>query len=618
MQEWNDVELLREYVDRGSGEAFAALVRRHIDKVYSVALRHSRNPNHAEEITQSVFVIFATKARVIGPGVILAGWFYETARRSALTLLKSEIRRTRREVEAHQQTMIEANETDAWAQMAPLLDAAIARLSVKDRHAVVLRFFDGKSMQDVGAAFGASEEAAKKRVNRAVGKLRQYFLRRGVVLSTAVVGAVLSANAVQAAPAVLAKSVVVAGLAAGAASGTTTLTIIQGGLKFMAWTKFKMGLGAFIVVGLSVALLKEQQARTRLVRENASLRDQLAERQGDDASRSSRTVLISSRPHLPAPRMMALTPPSAGAPAEELPPGSLYARLLKAGSDVHLTAAQVEPYLRANGRNAGSLLAAFRATGEAALLQEALMKYPNDPQMDFAAAVNKDLPPEEHRKWLEEFKKSAPDNALANHLSALDYFAAGRTDQAVQELIAAAGKQQFQDYSKDFVQNAEEAYLAAGYPPADAKTLATTGLALPQLADLRQLGREMVNLAASYRQSGDASSAQATLQIAANLGQGYSNGASEQLVSQLVGMQIETAALKGMSPDGAYGASGSTVQDRLNQLEAQRASLRELTRQTGPIMENMSDQDWLSFNNRLMVFGEAPALQWLANKYGMK
>ena len=185
-------------------------------------------------------------------------------------------------------------------------------------------------------------------------------------------------------------------------------------------------------------------------------------------------------------------------------------------------------------------------------------------------------------------------------------------------LIAASGKQRFQDYSRDFVQNAEEAYLAAGYPPADAKTLATTGLALPQLADLRQLGQEMVNLAASYRQSGDASSAQATLQIAANLGQGYSNGSSEQLASQLVGMQIETMALNGMSPETAYGAGGATVQDRLNQLRAERASLRELTLQTGPMMEIMSDQDWLSFNNRLMVFGEASALQWLANKYRTK
>ncbi len=618
MQELDDLALLREYVERGSGEAFAALVQRHIHKVYSVALRHARNPNHAEEITQTVFVIFATKARALGPGVILSGWFYETARRSALTLLKSEIRRARREGAAHQQTMLDTTEPDAWAQIAPLLDEAMDRLSVKDRHAVVLRFFDGKNLQDVGAAFGTSEEAAKKRVQRAVEKLRQYFMKRGVVVSTTVVLATISAHAVQAAPPLLAKSVLAAGLTAGAASGTTTWTAIQGGIKFMAWTKLKMGLGALVVAGLSVALLTQQPGRTRLVRENASLRGELAELRAENSGLSRRTGLTGARPHLPAPRNLAPPAPPTGAPPEELPTGSLFSRLLKAGSDLRLTAAQVDPYLRANGRNAGSLLAAFRTTGDRALLQEALRKYPTDPQVDFAAAVNQDLPPEERRKWLDEFKKADPDNALANHLSALNYFAAGSTDEAVQELIAASGKQRFQDYSRDFVQNAEEAYLAAGYPPADAKTLATTGLALPQLADLRQLGQEMVNLAASYRQSGDASSAQATLQIAAILGQGYSNGSSEQLASQLVGMQIETMALNGMSPETAYGAGGATVQDRLNQLRAERASLRELTLQTGPMMEIMSDQDWLSFNNRLMVFGEASALQWLANKYGTK
>jgi tetratricopeptide (TPR) repeat protein len=292
--------------------------------------------------------------------------------------------------------------------------------------------------------------------------------------------------------------------------------------------------------------------------------------------------------------------------------------LLKDGKDTRLTVEQVQPYLQANGRNAASLVAAFRATGEPALLQEALQKYPNDPRVDFAAVVNKDLSPEERRQWLDAFKKSAPDNALANHLSALDYFNSGKSDQAVQELIVASGKQQFQDYSKDFVENAEEAYLAAGYSAADAKTLSTTGLVLPQLADLKELGLDMVNLAASYRQTGDEASAQATLQIAANLGQGYANASSEQLVCQLVGMQIETRALNAMSPNSSYGETGQAVQDRINQIAQQKAALRDLTQLIGPIMETMSDQDWISFNNRLMIFGEEPAMRWLANKYAAK
>ena len=160
--------------------------------------------------------------------------------------------------------------------------------------------------------------------------------------------------------------------------------------------------------------------------------------------------------------------------------------------------------------------------------------------------------------------------------------------------------------------------LSAGYSGADAKTLSTTGLPLPHLADLKQLGLDMMDLAASYRQANDEASAQATLQMAASLGQGFRNASSEQVVSQLVGMQVESTALAAMSPSSPYGDSGQTVQDRINELGQQRASLKELTQQIGPIMETMSDQDWISFNDRLMIFGEEHAMRWLATKHGPK
>ena len=617
MHELDDTALLREYVGRNCGEAFAVLVTRHINKVYSVAWRHTRNPDQAEEITQAVFVILAVKARHFRPGVVLSGWLYQTARLTAITLLKSEIRRARREQEARMQTILNESESDAWTQISPLLDAAMAGLNDLDRHAVVLRFFDGKSMQEVGAVLGASEDAAKKRVNRAVEKLRRFFTKRGVALPAAVMMAAISANSVQAAPSALAASVVAASVAKGAASGAASLTLIKGAMKVMAWTKLKLGIGALVMAAVAATFVMQQQTQDRLLGENAALRGRIARLESDNATLSSRASVAKRAPHLPAPPVLAAAPP-VETPAEVLPPANLYARLLKEGKDTRLTAEQVQHYLQANGRNAASLLAAFRATGDPALLQEALQKYPNDPRVDFAAAVDKDLSPEGRRQGLDAFKKSAPENALANYLSALDYFNSGKTDQAVQELITASGKQQFQDYSRDFVQNAEEAYLAAGYPAAEAKTLATTGLVLPQLAELKQLGADMVNLSSSYRQAGDEASAQATLQIAASLGQGYRNASGEQLVSQLVGMQIETTALNAMSPGSPYGDLGQTVQDRINQLDQQKEALHELTRQIGPAMEAMSDQDWISFNDRLMIFGEEPAMRWLANKYGSK
>src|SRR6266853_212341 len=104
MQELNDIALLREYVDHDSEEAFATLVARHVNKVYSVALRHTRNPHQAEEITQAVFGILARKSRYLGRAVILSGWLYQTARLTAVTFVRSEVRRAHREQEAHMQT----------------------------------------------------------------------------------------------------------------------------------------------------------------------------------------------------------------------------------------------------------------------------------------------------------------------------------------------------------------------------------------------------------------------------------------------------------------------------------------------------------------------------------
>jgi uncharacterized protein (TIGR03067 family) len=126
----------------------------------------------------------------------------------------------------------------------------MAALNEKDRHAVVLRFFDGKSMSEVGATLGANEDAAKKRVGRALGKLRNFFTKRGVSSTTAAIGGAISTNSIQAAPVALANSVTTLAIAKGAAASASTLTLIQGSLKVMAWSKAKTG----IVLGISLLL----------------------------------------------------------------------------------------------------------------------------------------------------------------------------------------------------------------------------------------------------------------------------------------------------------------------------------------------------------------------------
>jgi len=253
MLEPDDNALLKEYVERGSEEAFAKLVARHVNKVYSIALRHTRNSHQAEEITQAVFVLLAKKSRQLGKRVILSGWLCRTARLSAVTFLRSEIRRTRREQEAHMQNLLNESESGIWTQIAPLLDAAMAGLSESDHDAVALRFFDGKSMKEIGAALGASEDATKMRVNRAVEKLRTFFTRRGIVCSAAALTAAISTNSVQAAPPVLAKTTTAVAIANGATTSNSILTLMKGALEMLVSTNSKTAIvGSALVLTLAI------------------------------------------------------------------------------------------------------------------------------------------------------------------------------------------------------------------------------------------------------------------------------------------------------------------------------------------------------------------------------
>jgi RNA polymerase sigma factor (sigma-70 family) len=262
MHDSSDMDLLREYARQNSEAAFAELVRRHIALVYSAALRHVGSAGHAEEITQAVFIILARKAAGLRPDTILPGWLCETTRLTALSFLRGERRRQFREQEAYMQsTLQESNETAAWQQLAPLLDEALARLGKKERDAVVLRFFKDQNLREVAAALNINEPAAQRRVHRAVEKLRQFFMKRGLALSSGTITGAISAHSVQAAPAGLAVKISVIAIAKGAAAGTTTLTLVKGALKIMAWTKAKTaivtGVAVLLAAGMTPILIKE-------------------------------------------------------------------------------------------------------------------------------------------------------------------------------------------------------------------------------------------------------------------------------------------------------------------------------------------------------------------------
>ena len=250
MQTPDDIELLREYARHHSEEAFATLVSRHINLVYSAALRYTANHHQAEEITQAVFIILARKAGSLRPGTVLPGWLFHTTRLTARNYLRSENRRARREQEAFMETKSDERFDSRWGDVAPLLDDAIAHLGQRDRDAIVLRFLQGKDYKAVAGATGGTAEAAQMRVSRALEKLRKLFAKRGVTLSAAALAGLMAAHGAHAAPMGLASSIT-AGAIHGANLAASTLTAVKGTLKLMAWTKLKFSVAAGLVLMLA-------------------------------------------------------------------------------------------------------------------------------------------------------------------------------------------------------------------------------------------------------------------------------------------------------------------------------------------------------------------------------
>ncbi|MBI4659861.1 MAG: sigma-70 family RNA polymerase sigma factor [Verrucomicrobia bacterium] len=269
-----DLELLARYARQHAEDAFAELVRRHLGLVYSAALRQVRSPQLAEEVSQSVFTDLARNASRLRPDTILTAWLYHVTRRTAIDVVRREASRQLREQIATEMNAMNAPATE-WTHIEPLLDEAMQALDDTDRAAVLLRYFENKSLREVGDALGASENAAQKRLTRAVERLREFFAKRGVTAGVSGLAVVISANAVQATPVGLAVTISSAAVLAGTTVTTTALATAIATKAIVMTTLQKTIIGATLAVALGTGLFETRQI-SRLRGEVQTLQQQHA------------------------------------------------------------------------------------------------------------------------------------------------------------------------------------------------------------------------------------------------------------------------------------------------------------------------------------------------------
>jgi len=262
----DDPQLPASNTHHGAGDAFQQLVERHINFVYAAALRQTGNPHTAEDITQAVFLLFSQRAGRLKPGTVVKGWLFNATRYVVANSRRAEARRKFHEREAAAMRPHVVRE-DHWSDIPPHLDDAMAELSERDRRVLLLRFFEDLPLAALGEAMGITEAAAKKRVARALERLRHLLVGRGAAVASASLGGILQASTAQAAPNYLAKVTIdlVRNGASGAAKSSSAFSLAKGASKMMIRARAKLLAIQWVIAGASigtVAVLATSQPRS--------------------------------------------------------------------------------------------------------------------------------------------------------------------------------------------------------------------------------------------------------------------------------------------------------------------------------------------------------------------
>jgi RNA polymerase sigma factor (sigma-70 family) len=262
--ETDDSILLNAYVRDGDGDAFGRLVERHTDFVYAAAMRQSGNGAAAQDITQAVFLLLSQRAGSVKSPGSLKGWLFTATRYVASAARRSEMRRARREKEAAAMRP-EIGEEKESAGAVEFLDDALASLPEKYRQAVLLRYFEERPIAVVGQVLGISEDAAQKRVTRAIGRMRDFLSRREVKVTESSLPGVMAAEGARRAPAFLAKMTVQTVFKCTAGGSSPSISLAKGASHMMVRNQLKLValkiLAATVFVGGATAAVVTQESR---------------------------------------------------------------------------------------------------------------------------------------------------------------------------------------------------------------------------------------------------------------------------------------------------------------------------------------------------------------------